>query len=123
MKKIIIPIFLIALLITSTLSAYVVGYVKGSETALRHNGVDQLVSIDLYSKLCKAEDTGKLRKALLVGIEAADDTLKKSANKHSFPSGYYSRYLALVRSGMGSDQWLQIAHKSREEALGNLGSP
>jgi hypothetical protein len=89
MKKTSIYILLIVLLGIFSIS----GYVIGSDKALRHYGINQMLSIRLYSRLTNPQDIKKLEKVLLVGIEAADEILEDTSVNRPFPSGYYNRFM------------------------------
>ena len=123
MKKISTYILIIALISIFSIAAYVIGYVNGSDKALRYSGIDQMISIRLYSNLLNTKDTNKLKTVLLAGIEAADEILKETTVSRSLPSGYYNRFMTLLNSDMGSDAWLKMAHDAKEPAIKNLENP
>jgi len=123
MKKIPTYLFLIALLCLFSISAYIIGYVNGSDKALLNHGIDQMLSIRLYSSFVKSQDMEKLKTTLLVGIEAAEDILESTTVNRSFPFGYYNQFMTLLNSDMGSDDWLKSALDSKEPATKNLKSP
>jgi len=123
MKKISTYILIIALISIFSLAAYIIGYVNGSDKALRYSGIDQMISIRLYSKLLNPKDISKLKTVLLAGIEAADEILKETTVSRSLPSGYYNRFITLIDSDMGSDAWLKMARDAKDPAIKNLKNP
>ena len=123
MKKISTYILIIALISIFSIAAYVIGYVNGSDKALRYSGIDQMISIRLYSKLLNPKDISKLKTVLLAGIEAADEILKETTVNRSLPSGYYYRFMTLLNSDMGSDAWLKMARDAKDPAIKNLENP
>ena len=123
MKKISTYILIIALISIFSIAAYVIGYVNGSDKALRYSGIDQMISIRLYSNLLNPKDISKLKTVLLAGIEAADEILKETTVSRSLPSGYYNRFMTLLNSDMGSDAWLKMARDAKNPAIKNLENP
>jgi hypothetical protein len=123
MKKMSTYILIIALISIFSIAAYAIGYVNGSDKALRYSGIDQMISIRLYSKLLNPKDISKLKTVLLAGIEAADETLKETTVSRSLPSGYYNRFMTLLNSDMGSDAWLKMARDAKDPAIKNLENP